>query len=64
MRQRFIYFETVCNIEENMSNENETMSMWHEYTQNGGTCNFEVFYAHTRPNQKLLVKVARGKQLC
>jgi len=47
-----------------MSNESKTMSMWHEYTLNGGTCEFEVFYAHTRPNQKLLVKVARGKQLC
>jgi hypothetical protein len=47
-----------------MSNESKTMSMWHEYAENGGSAKFEVFYAHTRPNQKLLVKVARGKQLC
>ena len=41
-------------------NELTRMSLWHEYTANGGKCNFEVFYAHTIPNQKLLVKVAKG----
>ena len=27
----------------------------------GGSADFEVFYAHSDVNQKLLVKVARGK---
>ena len=43
-------------------NELVRISQWHEYTENGGSADFEVFYAHTIPNQKLLVKVARGKQ--
>jgi hypothetical protein len=63
-RESFIYLLAMLNIEENMSKETETMSMWHDYHQNGGSADFEVFYAHTRANQKLLVKVARGKQLC
>jgi len=37
------------------------MSLWHDYHQNGGSADFEVFYAHTIPNQKLLVKVAKGQ---
>jgi hypothetical protein len=64
MRQSFIYYETMLSIEENMSKELETMSLWHEYTANGGSADFEVFYAHTIPNQKLLVKVRKGWQKC
>jgi len=44
-----------------MTNETTTLSMWHDYFANGGRADFEVFYAHTRANQQLLVKVARGK---
>ena len=44
-----------------MTNETTTLSMWHDYFANGGSADFEVFYAHTRANQKLLVKVAKGK---
>jgi hypothetical protein len=44
-------------------NELVRISQWHEYTENGGSADFEVFYAHTIPNQKLLVKVAKGKAL-
>ena len=44
-------------------NELIRISQWHEYTGNGGSAEFEVFYAHTIPNQKLLVKVAKGKTL-
>ena len=44
-------------------NELIRLSQWHEYTENGGSADFEVFYAHTIPNQKLLVKVAKGKAL-
>jgi hypothetical protein len=44
-----------------MNNEQLTMSLWHTYTGLGGSADFEVFYAHTVTNQKLLVKVARGK---
>ena len=44
-----------------MSKELTTMSRWHTYYENGGSADFEVFYAHTEANQKLLVKVARGK---
>ena len=43
--------------------ENITLSMWHEYQSNGGLADFETFYSHTVENQKLLVKVARGKAL-
>jgi hypothetical protein len=39
--------------------ELETISMWHEYSANGGRADFEVFYAHTRENQTLLVKVSK-----
>ena len=39
--------------------ELETISMWHEYSANGGRADFEVFYAHTRENQQLLVKVSK-----
>jgi hypothetical protein len=61
----FIYFETVCNIEENMSihKENDIMARWHTYSKLGGSADFEVFYAHSEKNQKLLVRVARGKAL-
>ena len=41
------------------NNELTRMSLWHDYTLNGGSADFEVFYAHTIPNQKLLVKVAK-----
>ena len=43
-----------------MTNETTTLSMWHDYFANGGSADFEVFYAHTRENQKLLCKVAKG----
>ena len=64
-RQSFIYFETVLSIEENMSihKEQNVMSRWHTYSGLGGSADFEVFYAHSEKNQKLLVKVARGKAL-
>ena len=43
--------------------ENETMARWHEYSAKGGSAEFEVFYAHSKRNQELLVRVARGKAL-
>ena len=43
-------------------NELIRISQWHEYTGNGGSADFEVFYAHTLENQKLLVKVAQGQR--
>ena len=47
-----------------MSNQElRTLSMWQEYHSNGGLADFETFYSHSRDNQKLLVKVARGKAL-
>tara|TARA_Y100000034_G_scaffold103368_1_gene128857 strand:+ start:131 stop:346 length:216 start_codon:yes stop_codon:yes gene_type:complete len=61
MTPKLIYLLAMCYIEEKEMSELETMSMWHEYSANGGRADFEVFYAHTRANQKLLVKVARGK---
>ena len=45
------------------NNESETMARWHTYSEMGGSADFEVFYGHTVENQKLLVKVARGKAL-
>jgi hypothetical protein len=54
----------MLSIEENMSKELQTMNLWHEYTANGGSADFEVFYAHTIPNQKLLVKVRKGWLKC
>jgi hypothetical protein len=42
-------------------NENDVLSRWHTYSEMGGSADFEVFYAHSDVNQKLLVKVARGK---
>jgi len=55
----------VLSIEENMSihKEQNVMSRWHTYSGLGGSADFEVFYAHSEKNQKLLVKVARGKAL-
>ena len=55
----------MLNIEENMSihKEQNIMSRWHTYSKLGGSADFEIFYAHSRENQKLLVKVARGKAL-
>ena len=41
--------------------EQNVMSRWHTYSGLGGSADFEVFYAHSKDNQKLLVKVARGK---
>ena len=47
-----------------MSNQQlTTLSMWHVYTGNGGSADFETFYGHSRVNQKLLVRVAKGKAL-
>jgi hypothetical protein len=43
--------------------ENDIMARWHTYSKMGGSADFEVFYAHSPENQKLLVKVARGKAL-
>ena len=43
--------------------ENAVMSRWHTYHKNGGSADFETFYAHGVENQKLLVKVAKGKAL-
>ena len=45
------------------NNDSETMARWHTYSEMGGSADFEVFYAHSTENQKLLVKVARGKAL-
>ena len=45
------------------NNESETMARWHTYSEMGGSADFEVFYAHSVENQKLLVKVAKGKAL-
>ena len=47
-----------------MSNsETQVLNRWHNYFANGGSADFEVFYAHSKENQKLLVKVAKGKAL-
>ena len=46
-----------------MTNETNVMARWHTYHENGGSADFEVFYAHGVENQKLLVKVAKGKAL-
>ena len=47
-----------------MSNQElRTLSMWQEYQSNGGLADFETFYSHSRVNQKLLVRVAKGKAL-
>ena len=46
-----------------MTNEQNVMSRWPTYHENGGSADFEVFYAHGVENQKLLVKVAKGKAL-
>ena len=46
-----------------MDKDNISMSLWHEYSDNGGSADFETFYGHTRKNQELLVRVAKGKAL-
>ena len=46
-----------------MDKDNISMSLWHQYHENGGSADFEVFYAHSTENQKLLVRVAKGKAL-
>ena len=43
--------------------DTETMARWHTYRENGGSADFEVFYGHSEKNQKLLVRVAKGKAL-
>ena len=43
--------------------ETDTMARWHTYSKLGGSADFEVFYAHSVENQKLLVRVAKGKAL-
>jgi len=44
-------------------NETEVLNRWHTYYASGGSADFETFYSHTVENQKLLVKVAKGKAL-
>ena len=67
LTQSFIYFETVSKLRRgkkmSIHKETETMARWHEYSAKGGSADFEVFYAHSKKNQKLLVRVARGKAL-
>tara|TARA_R100001244_G_scaffold73526_1_gene59047 strand:- start:263 stop:451 length:189 start_codon:yes stop_codon:yes gene_type:complete len=54
----------MLSIEKNMSSQElNSMSLWHEYHENDGRADFEVFYAHTMDNQKLLVKAAKGQVL-
>jgi hypothetical protein len=43
--------------------ESDIMARWHTYSEMGGSADFEVFYAHSTKNQKLLVRVAKGKAL-
>ena len=43
--------------------EFDIIARWHNYSEMGGSADFETFYAHGVENQKLLVKVARGKAL-
>ena len=43
--------------------ETDIMARWPPYHENGGSADFEVFYGHTVKNQKLLVRVAKGKAL-
>ena len=43
--------------------ETDIMARWHTYHENGGSADFEVFYGHSVKNQKLLVRVAKGKAL-
>ena len=43
--------------------ETDIMARWHSYHENGGSADFEVFYGHSVKNQKLLVRVAKGKAL-
>jgi len=43
--------------------ESDIMARWHTYHENGGSADFEVFYAHNARNQELLVRVAKGKAL-
>ena len=43
--------------------ESRILARWHNYSEMGGSTDFEDFYAHSVENQKLLVKVARGKSL-
>ena len=45
-----------------MNTDTETLALWHTYANNSGSADFETFYSHKLENQKLLVKVARGKQ--
>jgi len=46
-----------------MDKDDISMSLWHEYSDNGGSADFETFYGHNVENQKLLVRVAKGKAL-
>jgi len=46
-----------------MSSETSILARWHTYSEMGGSADFETFYAHGVENQKLLVKVAKGKAL-
>ena len=43
--------------------ESRILARWHNYSEMGGSADFEVFYAHSAENQKLLVRVAKGKAL-
>ena len=43
--------------------ESRILARWHNYSEMGGSADFEVFYAHSVENQKLLLRVAKGKAL-
>ena len=43
--------------------ESDIMARWHTSSEMGGSADIEDFYAHSTKNQKLLVRVAKGKAL-
>ena len=45
------------------NNESRILARWHTYSEMGGSADFEVFYAQSEKNQKLLLRVAKGKAL-
>ena len=59
----FDAFIQICHQDFYVNKDNISMSLWHQYSENGGSADFETFYSHKLENQKLLVKVARGKAL-
>ena len=46
-----------------MSNELETMSLWHKYHENGGRVDFETFDSHKLKNQRMLVRVTKWAKI-